>query len=149
MGYLFAPAFVAATPTQQHKLVRAQGSKTHSTLPCTVSIATAAADTSISTCDSLPAAEQDDGLAATEWPAPNPNQAFVAHARDGRRYESGADISVAATVAATAAANAVGGGVHVEEAPRIRMVVADLDGTLLGPDKKVSARTLEVVRRAR
>lgn len=62
---------------------------------------------------------------AEEWPAPHPGQAYVARARCGRRYE------------------------HPEGGARIRAVVSDLDGTLLGPDKMVSATTLEAVRKAR
>ena len=69
-----------------------------------------------------------EGEAEGEWPIPEPSQAFVARARDGVKYEH--DVS--------------GAG-----ARRIRVVVSDLDGTLLGPDKLVSARTLEAVRRAR
>ncbi|CAN0075197.1 unnamed protein product, partial [Ectocarpus sp. 12 AP-2014] len=62
------------------------------------------------------------------WPAPHPSQAYVAKARCGQRYEHDAET----------------GG-----ATRIRAVVSDLDGTLLGPDKLVSATTLEAVRKAR
>ncbi|CAM9182670.1 unnamed protein product [Pylaiella littoralis] len=61
-----------------------------------------------------------------EWPAPHPSQSYVARARCGQRYE-----------------HDHGGGT------RIRAVVSDLDGTLLGPDKLVSATTLEAVRKAR
>eukprot|EP00752_Nemacystus_decipiens_P007109 g6369.t1 len=67
--------------------------------------------------------EEEKGEA--EWPAPHPGQAYVARARCGQRYE------------------------HPEGGTRIRAVVSDLDGTLLGPDKRVSATTLEAVRKAR
>ena len=69
-----------------------------------------------------------EGEPGGEWPIPHPSQAFVARARDGAQYEH--DVS--------------GEGARI-----IRAVVSDLDGTLLGPDKQVSARTLEAVRRAR
>ncbi|CAM9792785.1 unnamed protein product, partial [Ectocarpus sp. 8 AP-2014] len=62
------------------------------------------------------------------WPAPHPSQAYVAKARCGQRYEH---------------------DVETGGATRIRAVVSDLDGTLLGPDKLVSATTLEAVRKAR
>ena len=65
------------------------------------------------------------GKTAEEWPAPDPSQAYVARARCGQRYE------------------------HPEGGTKIRAVVSDLDGTLLGPDKQVSATTLEAVRKAR
>lgn len=69
-----------------------------------------------------------EGGVEGEWPIPHPSQAFVARARDGAQYEH---------------------DVRGAGARRIRAVVSDLDGTLLGPDKLVSARTLEAVRRAR
>ncbi|CAB1096052.1 unnamed protein product [Ectocarpus sp. CCAP 1310/34] len=62
------------------------------------------------------------------WPAPHPSQAYVAKARCGQRYEH---------------------DVETGGATRIRAVVSDLDGTLLGPDKLVSATTMEAVRKAR
>ncbi|CBN74432.1 haloacid dehalogenase-like hydrolase [Ectocarpus siliculosus] len=62
------------------------------------------------------------------WPAPHPSQAYVAKARCGQRYEH---------------------DVETGGATRIRAVVSDLDGTLLGPDKLVSPTTLEAVRKAR
>lgn len=81
--------------------------------------------------DALPA-EDDQAIDGDDptgaWPVPHPSQGFVASAREGTPYSH----------------DVVGGG-----ATRIRVVVSDLDGTLLGPDKKVSARTLEAVRRAR
>ncbi|CAM9583403.1 unnamed protein product [Ectocarpus sp. 4 AP-2014] len=67
--------------------------------------------------------DEDEG-----WPAPHPSQAYVAKARCGQRYEH---------------------DVETGGATRIRAVVSDLDGTLLGPDKLVSATTTEAVRKAR
>lgn len=68
-------------------------------------------------------AEEDASL----WPAPPPSQLFVAVARNGARYEH--DVAKGAT--------------------RIRAVISDLDGTLLDPNKRVSDRVLQAVRRAR
>lgn len=76
-------------------------------------------------CDDLGGTDGGDKLT---YPAPHPSQSFVATAMDGQRYEH----------------DVVNGG-----ARKIRAVVSDLDGTLLGPDKLVSAVTLEAVRRAR
>lgn len=69
------------------------------------------------------------GVAQTSllWPTPPSTQMFVAFARCGKRHVH--DVTRGATP--------------------IRAVVSDLDGTLLGPDKRVSARTLEAVRKIR
>lgn len=69
------------------------------------------------------------GVAQTTslWPTPPSTQMFVAFARCGKRHVH--DVTRGATP--------------------IRAVVSDLDGTLLAPDKRVSARTLEAVRKIR
>lgn len=89
----------------------------------TAAAATAETDASLSSGDE---GDEDDDAA---WRAPPSSQTFVAHAKNGERFYNHDDVN---------------GG-----AARIRVIVSDLDGTLLGPDREVSATTCEAVRRAR
>lgn len=65
--------------------------------------------------------------AQASWPAPSPSETSVRWSSNGERYVLDAKL----------------------KSRPIRAVVSDLDGTLLGPDKRVSQRTLEAIRKIR